>query len=193
MANNNSISAIKNYFERHGGLQRSNRFDISFSGLPTVLDSFIDQDQFYPLEAVTIGNRAIEGVADNLSGYGPGRIQPRSQIFANGVLLAFSISNDNHILKLFNKWFNYLYSGGRIATNGLNTTQKYFVPYYNDAVYPITMKVRLLDPNGNPNSTFTFYEVMPVEQQSPIILDMTKPNTYLIYQVLMNYKDVVQI
>jgi hypothetical protein len=192
MPNNNSILSIKNYFQRHGGLQRTNRFDISFSNLPPAADRLVDREEFYPIEAVTIGNRAIEGIADNLSGFGPGRIQPRSQIFANGVLLTFSVTNDNHIIKMFNAWFNYLYSGGRVATNGANPYQKYFVPYYNDAVYPVTMTVRLLDPNGNTNTSFKFYEVMPVEQQSPILLDMTKPNTYMSYQVLMNYKDVVQ-
>jgi hypothetical protein len=190
MATNN-ITSIKNYFNRHLGLQRSNRFDISFEGLPDVLRTYIDSEQFYPIDSVTLGNRAIEGVADNLSGFGNGRIQPRAQIFAGSLQLIFPVTNDNHILKLFNAWFNYLYSGGRVASNGEDLTVKYFVPWYDEAVFNTKMIIRLLNPNGLPNSTFTFYEIMPVETM-PILMEMDRPNQYSKFTVMMSYKEFVQ-
>jgi hypothetical protein len=50
------------------------------------------------------------------------------------------------------------------------------------------MEVKLLDPNGGVNKTFTFYEVYPLEN-IPLELNMLRPNEYLIYQVLMNYRE----
>lgn len=194
MATNN-ITSIKDYFNRHSGLQRNNRFDVSFTGfaggLYTKVKDYIDSEQFYPVEQANIGNRAIEGVSDNLGGFGFGRIQPRAQVFAGAIQLSFAITNDNHILKFFNAWFNYLYSGGRVATDGTDLKQKYNVPWYNDAVFPVSMKIRLLDPNGNPNSTFTFYEVMPVEMQ-PFEVNMNVPNKYMNLIVMISYKEFIQ-
>ena len=197
--NSNSIFGIKDYFARHNGIQRSNRFTVSFGGLPGPVAAYEDSEKVYPLSFVSIGGRAIEGVADNLSGYGMGRIQPRSQKFPTLVLLAFAVTNDSHILKMFNAWFNYLHSGSRIAQAGnsptgnkaLNTTNKFTVEYYDTAVYPVSMSIKLLNPNGDVNQTFTFYEIMPVETQ-PIEFDMTKSNQQLMYQVSINYREFVQ-
>jgi hypothetical protein len=188
MADTNSIFTIKNYFSRHNGLQRVNRFDVSFAGLPSAAQGEIDSENFYPVNYASIGSRLIDGIADNMSGYGYGRIQPRSQKFSGGVLLGFGISNDNHILKLFQAWFNHLYSGGRV-TGAVNN--RYTAQFYHTSVYPATMTLRALDPNGVPNSTFTFYEVMPIETQ-PIEFTMLKSNDYLSYQVIINFKEYIQ-
>lgn len=188
----NSITTLKDYFARHNGLQRLNRFDVSFSGLPGGVSDFVDSENFYPVNYASIGSRLIDGIADNLAGYGSGRIQPRSQKFSGGVMLAFAISNDNHLLKMFQSWFNYLYSGSRLsASGGGNLGARFVVPFYNEAVFPATMKIRALDPNGEVNTTFTFYEVMPVETQ-PLEFTMLKNNDYLNYQVLINFREYLQ-
>lgn len=190
MPNNNTIYTIKDYFSRHGGLQRANRFDVSFVNLPGGIVENEDSEEFYPIQDAIIGGRGMEFVADNLSGYRYGRIQPRSQRIPEEVLLTFSIANDNHLLKLFNNWFNYLYSGSRAVGSGNNLTSKFYVPYYNDAVKNVQMKIRLLDPNGNVNTTFTFYEVMPAEG-FPIELSMTN-DKFVIYKIQMAFKEFRQ-
>lgn len=186
----NTITTLKDYFSRHNGLQRLNRFDVSFSGLPGGVQNYVDSQNFYPVNYASIGSRLIDGIADNLSGYGSGRIQPRSQKFSGGVMLAFAISNDNHLLKMFQAWFNYLYSGSRLSPSG-NLGARFVVPFYNDSVFPATMTIRALNPNGDVNTTFTFYEVMPVETQ-PIEFTMLKNNDYLNYQVLINFREYLQ-
>ena len=184
MANNsNTIISIKDFFDRHKGLQRNNRYSVSFINLPQTLPQIAEED--YQTLGVAMGARAIDGIADNLMGYGAGRIVPRSQKFVGGVLLSFAVTNDNFIVDLFNKWFNLIYSGGRAKGNYAAPFQ---LSFYDDIVYNTQMKVNLLDPNGNTNKTFTFYEVYPVEN-IPFELSMVRTNEYLIYQVLMNYRE----
>lgn len=182
MANSNSIINIKNFFDRHKGLQRTNRFSMSLS-LPESLPQVLNED-LYPL-AVTIGSRAIDGIADNLAGYGLGRTVPRSQKFPQGVLLTFAITNDNFIPDFFNNWFNAIYSGGR--QKGYYGAP-FTLQYYDKIILDAEMDINLLDPNGNINRTYTFYEIYPLENL-PLTLDMMESNKYLTYQVLMNFRD----
>lgn len=182
MANTNSIINIKNFFDLHGGLQRSNRFSMSLR-LPPALPQVLDSD-LYPI-AVTIGARAIDGIADNLAGYGLGRTVPRSQKFPQGVLVTFPITNDNFISDFFNSWFNAIYSGGR-QRGAINVP--YQLSYYDDIILNAEMDINLLDLNGNINRTFTFYEIFPIESL-PIELNMIDANKYSTYQVLINFRD----
>lgn len=179
----NSIINIKEYFNRHNGLQLSNRYSMSFSGLPAELPQIPTAD-LQPL-SVSMGARAIDALADNLAGYGAGRAVPRSQKFIPGVLLSFAVTNDNFITDFFNSWFNLIYSGGRIQGNYAAPFQ---LNYYDTVVRPTSMNINLLDPNGEINRTYTFYEIYPLEN-IPVELNMIEPNKYLIYQVLLNYRE----
>lgn len=180
----NSINDIKLFFDRHKGLQRDNRYSVSFPSLPQGLPNLPAEDM--QTLAVAMGSRAIDAIADNLVGYGPGRMVPRYQKFVGGVLLSIPVTNDNFIVDFFNKWFNLIYAGGRLR--GGNESQPFQLQFYNDIVYPCKMDIKLLDPNGNVNRTFRFYEVYPLENL-PFTLRMDQPNQYLIYQVLMNYRE----
>ena len=55
MPNNNTIYTIKDYFSRHGGLQRANRFDVSFVNLPGGIVENEDSEEFYPIQDAIIG------------------------------------------------------------------------------------------------------------------------------------------
>jgi hypothetical protein len=181
--NNNSILTIKDFFDRHQGLQRSNRFSMSFLNLPKTLP-IVDNIDFNPI-SVTIGSRAIDGVADNLAGYGLGRTVPRSQKFPQGVLLAFPITSDHFITDFYDAWFNAIYSGGRQQGD---YTKPYQLSYYDDIIYNTQMNINLLDLNGNINRTYSFYEVYPIECL-PLELNMIENNKYSVYQVLMMFRD----
>lgn len=183
MADSNTIVSVKEFFDRHGGVQRGNRFSISFNGLPSGLPQIPAED--FKCESVAMAARAIDSIADNLSGYGSGRSVPRSQRFVPGVLLNFPVTNDTFILDFFNAWFNRIYAGGRIRGNLQSPFQ---LSYYNDIVYNCTLDVKLLDLNGQVNRTYKFYEVYPIEN-IPVELSMAKPNTILTYQVLLNYRE----
>ena len=180
---NNSIIGIKDFFSRHRGLQRSNRFSMSFLNLPRKIPQ-IENFDLNPL-SVTISGRAIDGVADNLAGYGLGRTVPRSQKFPEGVMLNFAITNDHQITYFFNEWFNAIYAGGRQKGD---YTKPFQLSYYDDIIYNTQMNINYLDPNGNINATYEFYEVYPVECL-PMELNMVKNDLYSVYQVLMMYRD----
>lgn len=183
MPNDNSIIGIKDFFNRHKGLQRTNRFSLSFINLPPGLLPLANQD-VNPL-SVTIGARAIDTVADGLAGYGIGRVIPRSQKFPQGVLLTFAVTNDNFIPLFFDSWFNTIYSGGRQRGD---LSGAFELGFYDTLVANTSMKISLLDPNGNPNTTYTFFEIFPLECL-PLELSMFKANEYLTYTVLMNFRD----
>ena len=176
----NSITNIKSYFSAHNGLQRPNRFQVYFENAPVSYPT--DQYEIQAMASV-IGVRAIDCTADNLTGFGRGRTIPRSQKFGAGVFLTFPITNDNHILRLFNDWFNVLHTGYRQGGN-------FTTAYYDTTVRDTTMVIQLLDLNGNVNTSIRFFEVFPLETQ-PIPLNMAENNKFLEYQVLMQYRDFV--
>jgi hypothetical protein len=180
---NNSIIGIKDFFSRHRGLQRSNRFSMSFLNLPRKIPQ-IENFDLNPL-AIAISGRAIDGVADNLAGYGLGRTVPRSQKFPEGVMLNFAITNDHQITYFFNEWFNAIYAGGRQKGD---YTKPFQLSYYDDIIYNTQMNINYLDPNGNINATYEFYEVYPVECL-PQEVSMLKNDLYSVYSVLMMFRD----
>lgn len=182
-ANTNSIINIKEFINRHSGLQRPNRYSVQFNNLPEQLQPPDPSD--IKVGSVTIGARAIDGIADGLAGYGAGRTIPRSQKFPQGILLTFPVTNDHFITSFFDRWFNALYSGGRQRGNLATAFQ---VGFYDQLVSQTQMVVNLLDLNGNPNATFTFYEIYPIETL-PIELAMAKNNEFSTYSVLLLYRD----
>jgi len=186
MANQNSIQTIKNYFERHNGLQLANRFQVNFSGLPLGIWRGPIEIQAQQIE---LPPRSISTVQDGLIGFGNGRFVPRSQniLPGPGVIIAFPITNDNYLLEFFNNWFNYIYTGPR---SNNNYTNPFVVQYYDNSVFNSTMYLDYLDPNGEVNSTMTFYEVFPAEIQ-PIRLSMTTPDSYVSLVVTFGFRDFV--
>ena len=188
----NSIESIKQYFEANNGLQLSNRYFVSIKGLPTVVSStgtFSIQ-----AESVDWGPRALYFVQDNLTGYGGGRFVPRSQEIlaagANGLMISFPVTNNNYILDIMNRWFNYFYPS---ALNRVDTQRGAWVlPYYDTAVAPVTMGISLLNPNGEANSLTKFYEVFPIDTQ-PIFLTMAKSDSYMRYSATFGFRDYEMI
>lgn len=183
MSNEHSILYMKEFFDRHNGLQRTNRFSISFSGLPSGLPAITNDD--FKAGNVAMATRAIDSIADNLAGYGSGRAVPRSQRFIPGVLVTFPVTNDCYIINFFNAWFNRIYSGGRLKNN---IAAPYILEFYDNIVSNCHMKVKLLNPNGGVNRVYTFYEVYPIENM-PVEVSMEQNNKFLTYQVLFNYRE----
>lgn len=180
----NSIETIKNYFDRHEGLQLSNRFNVQFFNVP----SFQGTPEIQAL-SLEMSPRTILNVKDGLQGYGQGRLVPRYQEFlAQGIIITFPVTNDNYIFNFFNNWFNYFYSS-RYANTNANYQRGFILPYYSDAVLNTSMQIQLLDPNGNINTRMTFTEVFPVESL-PFQLAMRSENSYMTYSVTFGFRDV---
>ena len=102
-------------------------------------------DPEYVVDEFLLNQRSIDHVADDLSGYGVGRLIPRSQSFSNGFAVTFPITGDNRTLLFFNDWFNSIYSGG-YSVGSYNTPFK--LVYYDDIVKNCKVILNLLDLNG---------------------------------------------
>lgn len=181
---NNSIKSVKDYFSSRQGIQRANRYSLSFSGFPeglSALTSYLEPE--YISDEILIGERAIDHVSDNLPGYGLGRLVPRRQRFANGVTIVFPVAGNNKILKLFDTWFQAIYGVGK---NG----QGFYVRYYDDTVKGVTLRVKILNLNGNTVSQFRFTEVFPT-QSLPVKFSSAGAEPYLRYGVTFNYREQI--
>ena len=182
----NSIETIKSYFAAHNGVQLQNRFKVYITGLPSAISTSNPELQ---AEQVIVGPRSLSTVRDNLIGLGGGRFVPRSQDVLSGgfgLQIVFPITNDNHILKLFNDWFNYFYRGPQTAS--LDGRPATILQYYDTAVRPVTLQLDILDPNSGINSSMFFYEVFPVETQ-PMEFNMGLVDKYLKYPVTFAFRE----
>lgn len=187
MATNlNSIDNIKTYFSTHNGVQLQNRFKVYITGLPGAIWNTNPELQ---AEQMIVGPRSLSTIRDGMIGLGGGRFVPRSQdVLAAGIGLqiVFPVTNDNYILQLFDKWFNYFYRGWQ--SESMDSRPPTVLQYYDVAVRPVTLQLDILDPNGNPNSTMTFYEVFPIETQ-PMEFNMGLVDKYLKYAVTFGFRE----
>lgn len=186
MPTTNSIDTIKGYFANHGGLQLSNRFNVSFYNVPSY-ENGNGRVQDIHAQEVVFPPRSLETVVDGLQGYGAGRFVPRHQrLLTNGIIITFPLTNDSFLLDFFDRWFNYFYSS-KLANRGF-TQRDYVLPYYDDAVANCGVDITVMNPNGLPNAVISLTEVFPVETQ-PFLLSMKTENSYVTYPVVFGYRD----
>jgi hypothetical protein len=184
---NNTIQSLKTYFKTRDGIQRPNRFSIQFNLFSTGLQGVSQfQESEYLADEILINETAIDHVSDNLAGYGIGRLVPRRLRYANGVTIIFPVAGDNKIIKFIDSWFKSLY-GTEIASG---QSGNFYTNYYDQAVKNCNLRVRMLDLNGKPSSTFWFKEVFPT-QSLPIRLAATNADPYLRYGVTFNFREYV--
>jgi len=182
----NSIETIKSYISDNAGLQRPNRYKVEFLSLPEGLNNFNASDNnIFVCNSVAFGARATDVVYDALSGYGFGRMVPKSTRYIGGVMMTVPVTGNQWVLQFMNDWFDLLYGAG----NNPNTPNTFTVAYYDVAVRPVNMKISLLDDNGDPvvGGSYIFTEVYPIEQM-PLNLDMSIVDKYLVHQIIFNYR-----
>lgn len=189
----NSIEVIKNYIQTNNGLQRPNRYKVQFLNLSApVAELFngttITERTFFS-NSLAFGGRATDVVYDALSGYGFGRMVPKSTRYIGGVVLNVPVTGNQWVLRFINRWFDTLY--GNSATDAYKTNT-FTVPYYDDIVRACTMKVSLLDMNGDEvaGGNYIFNEVYPIEAL-PIELNMANVDKFLTAQVVMNFRNYI--
>jgi hypothetical protein len=95
---------------------------------------------------------------------------PKATRYIGGVMMTVPVTGNQWVLQFMNDWFDALYGQG----NNPNTPDTFSVPYYDDFVRPVQMKVSLLNDNGDSviGGSYIFTEVYPIEQM-PINLDMS--------------------
>lgn len=189
----NSIEVIKNYVQSNGGLQRPNRYKVQFLNLSGPVASLFQgstvAERVFFTGAVAFGGRATDVVYDALSGYGYGRMVPKSTRYVGGVVLTVPVTGNQWVLRFINRWFDTLYGNSETDAYKTNT---FTVPYYDDIVRGCTMKVSLLDMNGDPviGGGYIFNEVYPIESL-PIELNMSNVDKFLTAQIVFNFRNYI--
>jgi hypothetical protein len=178
---NTSISALKEKITFSGGLQRANRFLVTFtennlSSIPKFFTETTSNDgtpKSYVAETVLLPDVVMNTQADSLSGPGLGRSQPRGLSYKDGVLITFPVFGDYELPKAFDNWMKELYSENFGAG-----AQTWITYYYDDVIKNNQMQVKVIDLNGKIIATYTFYEIFPVEI-APIQFSSLANNEYL--------------
>lgn len=189
----NSIEVIKNYIQSNGGLQRPNRYKVQFLNLSQPIQALFNGgsvvEKAFFSNAVSFGGRATDVVYDALSGYGYGRMVPKSTRYIGGIVMTVPITGNQWVLRFINRWFDTLY--GNSSTNAYQTNT-FTVPYYDDIVRPCKMQVSLLDMNGEQVSggNYVFSEVYPIEAL-PIELNEATIDKFLTAQVVFNFRNYI--
>lgn len=189
LPNTNQIDVIKNFITNNDGIQRANRYEMSFS-LPNLATVFGDYPTntditLYPA-AVSFGARAINYVYDNLQGYGYGRAVPNSSKYVGGIVLTFLVTGNLKVMNMFYDWMDLFYQKQ-------NQSKYLTTVYYENTVQYSTATLKFLNLNGVASankSIWQFKEVYPVECM-PIELS-AKTDTPLLFQVVLNYKTITR-
>lgn len=189
----NSIETIKTYIQSNGGLQRPNRYRIQFLNLSEPVAGLfngngITERSFFSNSAI-FGARATDVVYDALSGYGFGRMVPKSTRYIGGLVLTLPVTGNQWVLRFINRWFDLLYGNSDVDAFRSNT---FTVPYYDDVVRNCRMRISLLDMNGDevPGGNYVFTEVYPIEVM-PIELNMANVDKFLTTQVVFNFRNYI--
>jgi hypothetical protein len=174
----NTIEVLKTTINNSGGLQRSNRYSVSWTTG--------QGDKILPLYpvAISFGARAVDYIHDGLPGYGFGRMVPKSSKFVGGIVMSLPVFQNQEPFRYINEYFDYIYS----SFTPINSTQAFIVPYYDDSVRNNTLTVNLLDLNGALKNKIDFTEAYPVECM-PFELS-AKSDQFLTYQVVFNYRQM---
>ena len=189
----NSIEVIKTYVQSNGGLQRPNRYRVQFLNLSEPVAGLFDgngitERSFFSGSAI-FGGRATDVVYDALSGYGFGRMVPKSTRYIGGLVLTLPVTGNQWVLRFINRWFDLLYGNASVDAYRTNT---FTVPYYDDIVRSCKMRVSLLDMNGDevPGGNYIFTEVYPIEAM-PIELNMSNVDKFLTTQIVFNFRNYI--
>ncbi len=104
----NSIEDIKRIINQAGGLQRTNRFNVTLYS-PTEATNTI------PAQRVVFGGREIQAISDKLPGPGFGRLVPINIAYGSrdpSLQITFPVEQDWKTYKMIEYWMNTLANDG---------------------------------------------------------------------------------
>jgi len=167
----------------HNGIQRKNKFSVSFS--TRCNNENISTVELNPIPAIymNIGQRGIELTPDRMTGPGIGRNVPTNPTFESdkGLLLRFPVEQDWSTYKAIHRWLTNLTT--TTAGAGSVTATR----YYDDCAKNGTVIVTAETYNGTAACTFTFREAFPA-LIVPLDFDSEVNSGNLTYDVIFNFR-----
>jgi len=185
MAVNMSIASLKDKISAAGGLQRNNRFYVSFNG---PVAPFADENgselstdrtpKNYIAETVLFPSVTMTTQADGLAGPGLGRTSPRGLYYKDGLLMTFPVFGNWKLVEGIETWIKSLYYQNS-GSPQVWITEYYDTPQnFTQSIKNSSLAVNVLDLNGDVKAVYNFTEVFPVEIV-PLQLSTMTTNEYL--------------
>jgi len=177
----NSIEHIKTLIEAAGGLQRINRYNVTYYSPASDVNNSI------PAHKIVFGGREIFTLADTLPGPDKGRMIPVGIGYGKEeatLLVTFPVEQNWNTYKQIEDWMNTM------VNDGSNPDFFYGFSFgrpYDEYARLGTMWVECLDMNGNIIKTFTFREAFPVKL-TPLQMQADISNQFLTFDVLFNFR-----
>ena len=96
-----TIFSIDKLRTKIGGFAKGNRYNVTFSGLPTGLDTTVNENLQYLCESVSLPTKGIASNAHDV--YGPPREIPYRETFTEAAL-SFILDDAFTVKRFFDKW-----------------------------------------------------------------------------------------
>ena len=96
-----SVYGIETLKSKIGSFAKGNRYNVSFSGLPTGLDTTVNENLQYLCESVSLPTKGLASVAQDI--YGPPREIPYRETFTEAAL-SFILDDNFTVKRFFDKW-----------------------------------------------------------------------------------------
>jgi len=95
------IEKLKSAVSNLGGFAKGNRYNVTFTGLPTGLDTGVNENLQYLCESVSLPTKGIASNAQDI--YGPPREIPYRETFTEAAL-SFILDDKFTVKKFFDEW-----------------------------------------------------------------------------------------
>ena len=96
-----AVFGIETLKGKIGGFAKGNRYNVSFSGLPTGLDTTVNENLQYLCESVSLPTKGIASNPQDI--YGPPREIPYRETFTEAAL-SFILDDNFTVKRFFDKW-----------------------------------------------------------------------------------------
>ena len=96
-----AVFGIETLKSKIGSFAKGNRYNVSFSGLPTGLDTGVNDNLQYLCESVSLPTKGIASNAQDI--YGPPREIPYRETFTEAAL-SFILDDNFTVKRFFDKW-----------------------------------------------------------------------------------------
>ena len=120
-----AVFGIETLKSKIGSFAKGNRYNVSFSGLPTGLDTTVNENLQYLCESVSLPTKGIASNPQDI--YGPPREIPYRETFTEAAL-SFILDDNFTVKRFFDKW----------QENIINVETRN-VSYWNDFVATINI------------------------------------------------------
>ena len=150
------IEKLKSAVSNLGGFAKGNRYNVTFTGLPTGLDTGVNENLQYLCESVSLPTKGIASNAHDV--YGPPREIPYRETFTEAAL-SFILDDAFTLKRYFDTW----------QTNIINPETGNVANYWNDITGSIVIILK-----QKFQKIFTRFSMSQLLQENQKLIELVK-------------------